>query len=344
MDMDQEIRYIHDLLASYLLKTESSKRINNQEIVVRCPFCGDSANRKHAHCYVGFKENGAVLYFCHRCPATSMVTPEVLHKFGIFNDELDAFFGKKRKYTSFITKIIKNNVVQIPNYVLPKRIRPEDEIKAKYFEKRTGIKVNNETIENYSLVINLSDFLTENNILISRYEKEKQFVIKELSKNFIGFLSSNKSIISFRAVGDTNFTKNKFNFVIDENYKQSFYYIPKTSIDLLTLNPKIVLAEGTFDIICVKKQFFPSDSTDTIFASVGGKAGYRKILKELISMTGFLNPEIIFFSDRDVEFENYTKNILGAFYGLLHGAVYYNQKSKDWGDINEGASFQIFKF
>lgn len=346
MDIGQEIKYTFDLLASELLKTQSSKRVNNTEIVVRCPFCGDSHNIKHAHCYVGFKEeDGVVLYFCHKCPATSRVTPDFLHKMGIFNDELDNYFSKKiNKYGRSINKIIKNNLISIPNYVLPKRIKPEDEKKAKYFEKRTGIRVNNEAIENYNLIINLKDFLNENNIPLCRYTDEKQYVINELSKNFLGFLSNNKSMIAFRAVNGTSFTKNKFNFVIDDNYKQSFYYIPKTTIDLLTLRPKIVLAEGTFDIIRVKKQFFPSDSTDAIFASVGGKAGYKKILKELISMTGFLNPEIIFFSDRDVSFDTYTKNILGPFYGLLHGAVYYNLKGKDWGEAHDDVDFQIFKF
>lgn len=347
--MTENVSDIHKILKEEILKREVSKRVHEDEYVTKCPICNEiGSSGKHGHCYVGFKDDGNVFFMCHRCGAKGKFTPDILRKFDIKLDILREFFEKinkiKIRFTANNMAKSLNRREKYINYKLPKPLNGKDDNKIEYFEKRTGIKITDESTDLYSLIFNLENFLNENNININSYNRDKKLVIKELSDNFIGFLSSNKSIISFRAVNRTNFSKNKFNFVIDEDYRQPFYYIPKTTVDLLTLQPKIVLAEGTFDIINVKKRFFANDTTDTIFASVGGKAAYRKILKEIISITGFLNPEIMFFSDKDVDVETYIKNVLGTFYGILHGAIYYNQLNKDWGEIEEDYKFEIYKF
>lgn len=347
--MTENISEIHKILKEEILKREVSKRVHEDEYVTKCPICEEiGSSGRHGHCYVGFKDDGNVFFMCHRCGAKGKFTPDILRKFDIRLDILKEFFEKinkiKVRFTAANMARSLNRRNKYINYRLPKPINMIDNNKIEYFEKRTGIKVTDESTESYSLIFNLENFLNENNVDINKYAPEKQMVIRELSDNFIGFLSSNKSIIAFRAVNKTNLIKTKFNFVIDDEYRQPFYYIPRTTVDLLTLQPKIVLAEGTFDIINVKKRFFANDTTDTIFASVGGKASYRKILKEIISITGFLNPEIMFFSDRDVDVETYIKNVLGTFYGILHGAIYYNQLNKDWGEIKEDYKFEIYKF
>lgn len=341
-----EMNYIYKKIKDLFLQREATRLVNETELVTRCPFCGDSQKHKnHGHFYIGFKDTGVIVYYCHKCVARGTFTPDTLDRFGITDFEIREYISKKKKYVNNTNKFINTNYGNtIPNYIIPKQVIGKNKFKIDYFENRTGIRVTKEILDSYSLIFDLEDFLIQNHIPISSYSYENQYIIKELSENFLGFLSTNKSMISFRNVGKTKLSREKFNFVISDGYKKPFYYIPKSSIDLLTLNPKIILAEGPFDIICIKERFFPRDSTDTVFASVGGKAGYKKILKEIIGLTGFLNPEVLFFSDQDVDFETYTNNILGPLKNIIHGAVYYNTLSKDFGNINDDFKFEIYKF
>lgn len=344
----EEINKVHALLKEYILTLPRSKRIHEDEYVTECIFCGDSQNHKnHAHLYIGFKDDGNIGYFCHRCPAHGFFSVDLLNKFQCRNEEIINFFKKlsKKKYTksTYLSTPLNKKDLNI-NYRIPKHINPQDLFKKDYFEKRTGIKLTQNLVSEYSIIFNLLDFLNENNIPLNSYKRETQFVIKELSKNFLGFLSANKSIISFRAVRNTKFSKNKFNFVINENYKLPFYYSPGANIDLLTIQPKIVLAEGTFDIICIKERFFPKDTTDTVFAAVGGKTNYKKILREIIHKTGFLNAFITIFSDKDVNVNEYLENVLSQYKDLLHGRIIFNELSKDFGEIDIPFKFKIYKF
>lgn len=344
----EEISRIHTLIKEFILTLPRSKRIHEDEYVTECIFCGDSQNHKnHAHLYIGFKDDGNIGYFCHRCPANGFFSVDLLNKFHYQNEEVIEFFKKlsKKKYnkTNYLSNPLNKKEINI-NYKIPKSINPQDMFKKEYFEKRTGIRLTPNLLVNYSLIFNLMDFLNENQIPLNSYKKETQFVIKELSKNFLGFLSANKSIISFRAIRNTNFSKNKFNFVINENYKLPFYYSPGSNIDLLTIQPKIVMAEGPFDIICIKERFFTKDSTDTIFVAVGGKTNYKKILREIIHKTGFLNAHITIFSDKDVNIEDYLNNSLSLYKNILHGRIIFNEVAKDFGDINIPFKFKIYKF
>lgn len=344
----EEIVKVHTSLKDFILTLPRSKRVHEDEYVTECIFCGDSQNHKnHAHLYIGFKEDGNVAYFCHRCPAHGFFSVDLLSKLHCYNEEIIEFFKKisKKKHakTTYLSNPLNKKEINI-NYKIPKYINPQDMFKKDYFANRTGIALTPNLLTEYSLIINLTDFLNENNIPINSYPKETQYVIKELSKNFLGFLSANKSSISFRAVRNTSFSKTKFIFTINEDYKLPFYYSPGSNIDLLTLQPKIILAEGPFDIICIKKRFFTKDSTDTIFAAVGGKTNYKKILREIIHKTGFLNAFVTIFSDKDVNIDEYFNHSLSLYKNILHGRIIYNKLAKDFGNINTPFKFKIYKF
>lgn len=346
---EKKIYDIHQKIIQHLSHIPNFRKVHEDEYVINCINCERDSDKKHGHLYINFQPNGVILANCFKCPLSLKVGVDFLHKLGIYDSEIIQFI----KETQSNKKILNYNNGYLSQtmrkkdenryYKIP-RMREEDVFKKYYFEKRTGIKLNNSLITEYSLIFNLLDFLEENNIPLSRYDRSTQYLIKELSKNFLGFLSANRSMISFRCVRKTNFSKNKFNFVIDPEYKISFYYTLGVTVDLMTPKPKIVLAEGPFDIICIRERFYTKDTTDTIFAAVGGKANYKKILREIIHKTGFLNAEIFIFSDRDVQLEEYTDNILMPYKNILHGKIIYNELSKDFGDINTPFQFKIYKF
>jgi len=62
----------------------------NREIVVRCPYCGDSDNKRHAHFYISVPESDKDLprYDCKKCPQCGILTDEVLRKLGCNDSSL----------------------------------------------------------------------------------------------------------------------------------------------------------------------------------------------------------------------------------------------------------------
>lgn len=341
---EEEFDYYGNIFKKEIEKIIPHRIVNPELLLCRCPFCGDSIkNSMHMHFYIGFVNKDVFLYDCKRCSSQGRITADLLKKLGIFNSELEEFVSRKKKYWINSNKVIKYDNERIPIFNLVKKINESDRFKVDYWENRTKIKLTQEAIETYRLIFNLEDFLSFNKISLYNYTKEQIYTIKELSKNFLGFLSNNNSIISFRAVRETDF-RQKFNFVINENYKRPFYYIPKTSIDIMSKNPKIVLSEGPFDCIVSKNRFYDKDNPDIIFAACGGKAGYKRVLKEIIAQTGFINATIIFYSDSDVAPEVYTRDILGPFGNLLHGIIYYNTLAKDFGNMNDDVKLEIKKF
>ena len=111
-------------------------------------------------------------------------------------------------------------------------------------------------------------------------------------------------------------------------------------MDLLTDKPKIVLAEGAYDIICIKNRFYADDNKDVIFGAVGSAASYVKGLMKLFEISCFFDAEIIIYGDQDIPLEFYYKK----FHKLLRNnkfTIIKNKKNKDFGDINEKYSLDI---
>ena len=349
---DKDIFYIQKKIINHLSTLPNFKKVHEDEYVINCINCEKDSNKKHGHLYINFQLNGVMLANCFKCPTSLRVDNDFLQKLGIFDPEILNFnksLFKNRigiKFNNSYTSPIMRSKEINKSYILPKFVDQKHDFKRLYFEKRTGIKLNQNIIQNYNLIFSLYEFLNINNINLNNYDNNTKFLINELDKNFIGFLSTNKSMIMFRsATKFTNFSRNKMNFVIDPNYKLSFYYTPGINkVDLMTEKPKIIMAEGPYDIICIKEKFFTKSNSDTIFVAVGGKNNYKKILREIIHRTGFLNAEVTIFSDEDVKIDEYINKVLGSYTDILHGRIIYNELSKDFGSIDIPYKFKIYKF
>ena len=74
---------------------EKEFRLNNKlllynsdktEIMVRCPYCGDSNNKNHAHFYI--KSTTPYEFFCQKCEIKGYLNEDNLKDFNIYNDLL----------------------------------------------------------------------------------------------------------------------------------------------------------------------------------------------------------------------------------------------------------------
>ena len=52
------------------------------QLMLRCPFCGDSKNPSHAHFYISVPQNDMEISFynCKKCPAAGILSDDILRK------------------------------------------------------------------------------------------------------------------------------------------------------------------------------------------------------------------------------------------------------------------------
>ena len=145
-----------------------------------------------------------------------------------------------------------------------------------------------------------------------------------------------------RNVNSKRTSKRYTNIKINKSTGYSFLYMPPQEIDLLTSAPRIVLADGAYDIICIKNRFYTKDANNVIFGAVGSAASYRKGAMKLFNLSCFFDADITIYGDQDVPIDFYYKK----FGNLMKNNKFIlirNKKNKDFGNINESYSLDIKK-
>lgn len=267
------------------------------EVAVRCPYCEDSLKSNRPHFYIGLRDD-KIMCHCKKCPATGMVTADTLTRLGIHDIGLVEFVKSVNKSSSSIVRINGGSARDGNNVSIkyPDILSSRDSAKIDYISNRTGINFSDiENIKSYKVILNLKEFLKFNGFIPNGLDD----YVDELSNNFVGFMSQNKNTISLRNTGSKKIDHRYQVYKIDKNKRSPSIYVPPCNIDPMTPRPKIVLAEGSFDTICVKQQFYPKDSVDTIFGASGSIAMYKAALLYLVKASGFVGADVHIYSDVD---------------------------------------------
>lgn len=326
-----------DKLINELAKLpEANFQSGRTELVIHCPFCKEQKH-KLPKFYIEIDNNECMRFNCFHgsCGQHGVLTPDVLHMLGINNPEYDLFLNSLHK--KGISKIkTSSNVVN--NFIIPTKYKESDLNKIKYSSERTGIDFTDpENIKNYKLIYNLRDFITINKIQLELTDLQ----IQDLTDHWIGFLGFNNNILNMRNVDSTS-TKRYTNIKINKNSGYSFLYLPPQEIDLLTSAPRIVIAEGAYDIICIKNRFYTNDMNNVIFGAVGSAASYLKGLMKLFEISCFFDADITIYGDQDIPLDFYYKKF-GKIMKNNKFTVIRNKKNKDFGNINEKYVLDIKK-
>lgn len=317
-----------------LLQIEPHKE-GIDEVVVRCPLCGDSIKSQfstHLHIKVDVDDNEMpLIYHCFRCDESGILNSDMLRELGIYDITLSS---KVRTYNKVAMKSLeKKGFTKYADKVNIQLPYPQNlelaELKKKYFEERLGVSVTIEQLVALKVCFNFADFLRANNVDKLTVSRE---MLKFLHYNYIGFISTNNDFIQFRDISGTAKYR-YFNYDIFKSIDKSrnFYSIPN-KIDLMTTEDiHIVLAEGVFDILGAFFNIFDCKVSNMIYSAVCG-CGYASVLKYYLrkGITG-KNVHVIIISDNDREPSFYsalyeeTRDWVGSF------TLYYNSKSKDVG-------------
>lgn len=309
-----------------------------KEIVIRCPFCGDSKNLRHAHFYMSVPQSqeDISLYQCKRCPNKGIVSDELLRRIGC-ND------------SNIMIEITKHNaeVMSLPKYKSLKKINiyplkwnlirkdPNNQIKLDYINKRIGSNFTIFDLAKVKIILNLYDVININHLELTRH----QMVCNDLDKYFMGFISFDNSYCGLRKVTDKELHNavNKryinYSLVNKTDDRKNFYVIP-TKIDILDPAPvKIHIAEGQFDILSIYYNLNQCNDYQNIYMACGGKS-YSQALEFILTESGIINYEIHFYPDRDVTDNEFYYDVLRRV-ELLPGDIYIHRNvfngEKDFG-------------
>ena len=330
---------VKDRLIKELLKLPDAKFQSGQtEVVIHCPFCAASKH-KSAKFYIELDNESVMRFNCFHgdCGQHGVLTPDVLHMLNINNNEFDTFLNSLNK--KGISKI-KNSSDIITDFIIPTRPKESDMNKIKYSSERTGVDFTlASNIKEYKLIYNLRDFMNINKLEL---DDLNEYQIQELSDHWIGFLGFNNNILNMRNVDSKKSSKRYMNIKINKSSGYSFLYLPPQEIDLLTPAPRIVMAEGAYDIICIKNRFYTKDANNIIFGAVGSAASYGKGLKKLFNMSCYFDADITIYGDQDIPIEFYHKKF-GRYFSNNKFTLIKNKKNKDFGNINEAYSLDIRK-
>ena len=307
----------------------------NNQVQIRCPYCGDSRNRLHGHFSIKIDENSdsLMVYRCFRCSESGILTSQVMEDIGAplsIEDAkvLDTLNRPNSKSTYGRQRPL--------NYKVPVIINPIDsKIKIGYLNERLGIEFTPEMIQESKIILSIMDFFSENKIKIPDHINPK--LIKIIEENYIGFLSANNNKITFRRIVDNDQLNRYIKLSIDpyNTSPNNFYSIKNPGMDLLYIEPvHIHIAEGTFDILSIKYNLPHDDSQKHLFfASCGYNFG--TIIKWLIYMGINTDLYVHLYSDNDKSDEEDIKVLNSGInkYWIDHAYIHRNmfQGEKDFG-------------
>ena len=160
------------------------------EILMKCPFCGDSPDPKHKHFYISLKEGQPHFYNCFKCNEKGIITSKTLRMMSIFDMdatvELD-LYNKSIMNTTASKVNYKTGFANIRNMISNNDL---SRAKLAYINKRLGLNLTLNDLKDLKICPNLSDLLSCNRI--DKLTRDIR-VVEDLNKYFIGFISADNN-------------------------------------------------------------------------------------------------------------------------------------------------------
>lgn len=309
-----------------------SKRHGTDLVSVRCPFCGDSvksSSSTHFYIKINTENTDPILFICHRCNISGILTPSVLRSLEINDLSINSSLISYNKSTlkkSLSFKLKNNNL----KFIIPfPDVNDKSNImKLNYLRKRMGITLSFEDCIKLKTVFNFKDFILYNKIEELTVNKDKAI---NLNENYVGFLTAKNEFINFRQVKKCNYKRyEKYSIINKLDNTRKFYTIPN-KIDILNnKNITINIAEGVFDIWGVYFNIYERDIDNMIYTAACG-AGFSSVIKYFIKSGVFGNITLNIFSDDDKPPQFYKKLNKEISPWVNELTLFYNSKSKDFG-------------
>ena len=326
-----------ELVMQALAQTPLGRRINDHQVSVLCPVCGENykPDRRHSHCYVGpIQGHPPIVYHCWINECSGVVTPSFLHDLNIFDPDLDMILNNYNRssdnkfyYTnSKINDPGKPRKVELPDV----KDTELNQYKLYYMKQRLGVDFSYDNLKGLKVIFSLNDLLKYNGIPANpKYSKFQ----KKLDQDYIGFLSTlNDWVILRNTKPNNNMRYIKYSLFGQIDTSNIVYTLPGTQADLFSDYVELNICEGTFDAIGVFCHVKKYNRINSIYAACCG-SGYINPIRYFIRMGFIGNLHVNIYSDKDKDMEFYrTQGIYEKIEPWVEGIdIFYNERSKDYG-------------
>lgn len=305
-----------------------------REIIMRCRYCGDSQRDLSAkHMYVKLPDFNTPMYYnCYRanCDAKGIVTYDKLVKWGIeLNDEDIAEIIKYNKLMNVSTnKVYTNNTIHIltNTYISPNTEKYD--MKVKYINYRLGTNLTHQDLKKLKISLDLIEMIYENNL---KYNINTN-MLKQISDNSIAFITQDNLCavcrnIFYKKDGSNGYRYFKYKIYNNNDTKTDSFYIIPTTVDI-SKKVKIILTEGTFDILSVFCNLENKNPNSIYCAVLGG--GYESAIKYFINKMRIIDAEFHLYIDNDMNqfvINRLIDKLRSYQYDVyIHNNIYENEK------------------
>lgn len=341
MKMDNIVEFKNELYEEF--KRLPGFKENSSHYILMCPECEKHRiSNKHGHFYIN-KVKDTYPGSCKKCSLSfSKLNVDILSKLNINNSFL-------MNYVRENFKTIRSHIINLDernkkmDYSVLTDLSRFDKIKLNHLSDRLLYDIDNEEdIKTYRIVTNLSKFIHENNININKFDQKEKSQINLIDDHYIGFLSYYGNIINFRNMTGDNSLPRYLTFVVNREIRRSFFYTPSIDLNPLAENPKITVAEGPIDIICIHLNNKCYDDQNNIYAASSSMGSFRSLVKNCLYISGYYGGHIFVYLDND---DHVTKISDYDFGNISHAlqdfgrdfkiTSFINLSSKDFGDLRE---------
>jgi len=294
------------------------QKVSNEQYKIRCPFCGDSVTKSHAHMYLKCSSdlNEPILYHCFKCNVGGKVNQAFLDKLGvkIAIPETLAYFNKLSSTKS------KYDISEgYPNLNSPQYF---------YIRERLHCDFSMEELSKFRIawdIENLRECITN------------KIIKNTLPTNMdsISFYTDNNSCLLTRFFND-DIRWRKINLFPSN---RSFYSIRK-ELDLFSQNISVIIAEGVFDILSLYKNFY--DENGVYIAALG--SGYCDALDYAISLGLFgSSVKVNLYLDSDIDMKEIKFKMKKNKWLFKSISLFKNILDKDYGIPMERIRLEEYK-
>ena len=302
-------------------------------------YCPDSKNPNSAHFYISIPPDDKTpsMYYCHLCHNSGIVTYNKLIEWDIFEDDVAIDLIEHNRNTAKYEG--NRKYFDKRHYKLLCHSTREEElsyIKLKFINDRLGTNMDFAELRKLKIVLNLNDLLQDN--YISNLTR-KPFIVDQLDKNFVGFISIDNAFLNMRRLCDKGLVyksidKRYINYKVVDKFDTSerFYTIP-TRIDLSSnQRVKIHVAEGPFDILSVYKNVRKEEPG--IYTSIGG-SNYKGIAMYFLEYFKIPYAEFHYYPDNDKFGSNWRMEQIAKYLRPMNFPMYVHRNTypdqKDFG-------------
>lgn len=296
---------------------ENFEKVRTQDkwYVIRCPFCGDSDDPRHAHCYIHCDQQSSepLIWHCMRCPGKNS---------GVVNKRFLMAIGvKDRNILKGISSLSHSNKIESlaeEIQIDPGKIDMNSP-QVRYLESRLG-EFSPEDISKFKILWNVDVVIP---------------LIKDRNGNLPYLLPSNLDSITFLSHDNGMMINRGFRpsdpWVKRKIVDRRGFYVIKTDVDLFTSEPIYVsICEGIMDTLSAYRNF-REDNGFNLFTSALG-SDYIPALEHVIKMGVVgknVQVRVYMDSDRNEEFLISELKKYKPIFGSL--TIRMNTKFKDIG-------------